>query len=48
MKFGCEWELILGFLVVAMCIEMVYLWCCFDRPNMEKDWNSVLGLSQLI
>jgi len=27
---------------------MVNSWCCFDPPNMEKDWNSVLGLFQLI
>jgi hypothetical protein len=47
MEFSCEWGLILGFLVVAMSIEIADLWCCFDR-HMEKDWNPVLGLSQLI
>jgi len=47
MEFSCEWGLILGFLVVAMSIEIADLWCCFDR-HMENDWNPVLGLSQLI
>jgi hypothetical protein len=28
MEFGCEWELVLGFLVVTMCVEIVKLWGC--------------------
>jgi hypothetical protein len=28
MEFVREWELVLGFLVVTMCVEIVNLWGC--------------------
>jgi len=28
MEFGRKWELVLGFLVVTMCVEIVNLWGC--------------------